>query len=243
MKFDVEQFTFEFPDPNLLSGSWSYHGLVDLDINASMELDDVDVQFLNNYNANIPFEFDSISQPERNAAHSTPSPLSTEAFETLYWRFRPNKKDHQGSEERYLSIPSNGHTSPESRVHLEIRVTCSELGMAARDKILAMVVKCCRPENSFRAAASFPSVKLLDTLLQYYLTSPVASAASFLHLAAFDPNTRRPELVAIMAAAGAALTSDPALTKLGYAIQECVRVAIIRLVSTLGKPTSHVHHC
>ncbi|KAH8683668.1 hypothetical protein BGZ61DRAFT_496026 [Ilyonectria robusta] len=211
LKFDVEQFTFEFPDPNLLSGN------------------DVDVQFLNNYNSNIPFEFDSISQPERSAAHSTPSPLSTEAFETLYWRFRPNKKDCQGSEERYLSMPSNGHTSPESRVHLEKRVTCSELGMAARDKILAMVVKCCRPENSFRAASSFPSVKLLDTLLQYYLTSPVASAASFLHLATFDPNTRRPELVAIMAAAGAALTSDPALTKLGYAIQECVRVAVIRL--------------
>lgn len=96
-----------------------------------------------------------------------------------------------------------------------------------------MVVKCCRPENSSRAASSFPSVKLLDTLLQYYLTSPVASAASFLHLATFDPNTRRPELVAIMAAAGAALTSDPALTKLGYAIQECVRVAVIRLVSVL----------
>ncbi|KAH7002482.1 hypothetical protein EDB80DRAFT_578910 [Ilyonectria destructans] len=229
LKFDVDQFTFEFPDPNLLSGRWPYHGLVDLDINASMELDDVDVQFLNNYNSNIPFEFDSISQPERSAAHSTPSPLSTEAFETLYWRFRPNKKDYQGSEERYLSMPSNDHTSPESRVHLEKRVTCSELGMAARDKILAMVVKCCRPENSFRAASSFPSVKLLDTLLQYYLTSPVASAASFLHLATFDPNTRRPELVAIMAAAGAALTSDPALTKLGYAIQECVRVAVIRL--------------
>ncbi|RYC77783.1 hypothetical protein BFJ63_vAg19343, partial [Fusarium oxysporum f. sp. narcissi] len=55
------------------------------------------------------------------------------------------------------------------------------------------------------------------------------NAASFLHLATLDPNTRRPELVAIMAAAGAALTSDPALIKLGCAIQECVRVTILKL--------------
>ncbi|KAH7144101.1 hypothetical protein B0J13DRAFT_502011 [Dactylonectria estremocensis] len=229
LKFDAGQFAFAFPDPNLLSGSWSHQGLMDLDIDTSMDIDDMDLEFLNNYNANIPFKFDNISQPERSVSYSQPSPRNTEAFQTLYWRFRPNKKDHHGSEDQYLSIPSSDQTSPESRVYLEKRVTCSELGMAVRDKILAMVVTCCRPENSFRATASFPSVKLLDTLLQYYLTSPVTGAASFLHLAAFNPNTSRPELVAIMAAAGAALTSDPTLTKLGYAIQECVRVAIVKL--------------
>ncbi|KAH7129185.1 hypothetical protein EDB81DRAFT_950885 [Dactylonectria macrodidyma] len=229
LKLDAAQLVFAFPDPNLLSGSWSHQGIMDLDIDASMDIDDIDLEFLNNYNASIPFEFDTISQPEKSVTNSQPCPRDMQAFQTLYWRFRPNKKDHQGSEDQYLSIPSSDQTSPESRVHLEKRVTCSELGMATRDRILAMIVTCCRPENSFRATASFPSVELLDTLLQYYLTSPVTGAASFLHLAAFNPNTSRPELVAIMAAAGAALTSDPTLTKLGYAIQECVRVAILKL--------------
>lgn len=226
LSFDINNFSFEFPDLNLLSGNWSYDGLVDMDLNAEAELDDMDMQFLNNYNANIPFEFDNMSP----TAQSAPGPINTEAFRSLYWRFRPDKQDHMGNEEQYLSIPSESHhhTSPESLVHLEKRVTCAELGNVTRDKILTMVVQCCRPETCSKAVASFPSVKLLDTLLQYYLTSPVTRAASFLHLATFDPNTRRPELVAIMAAAGAVLTSDPALAKLGYAIQECVRVAVPR---------------
>jgi hypothetical protein len=93
-----------------------------------------------------------------------------------------------------------------------------------------MVVNSCHSDNLSKAVASFPSAGLLDTLLQYYLTSPVTHATSFLHAASFDPNKKRPELVAAMAACGAVLTSDPALSKLGYAIQECLRIAISKRV-------------
>jgi hypothetical protein len=88
------------------------------------------------------------------------------------------------------------------------------------------VVKSCRPDNLVKAVASFPSVELLDTLIQFYLTSPHVRADSFIHAASFNPNEKKPELLLAMAAAGAVLTADPTLTKLGYAMQECVRRAI-----------------
>jgi hypothetical protein len=56
--------------------------------------------------------------------------------------------------------------------------------------------------------------------------SPVARINSFIHAPTFDPNEKRPELLLSMAAAGAVLTSDPTLTKLGYAMQETVRPAV-----------------
>lgn len=154
--------------------------------------------------------------------------MCTDAFRNSHWRFRPSVNDHAGAEEHNLSLPvaPMDNASPESWISLDWRVTCAKLGVAACDRILAMVVESCRPENLRRAIASFPSVELLDTLFQYFLTSPIARADSFIHSATFNPNDKRPELLAAMAAAGAVLTSDLTLTKLGYAIQECVRLAV-----------------
>jgi hypothetical protein len=94
-----------------------------------------------------------------------------------------------------------------------------------------MVIHNCRTEILTKAVASFPSAELLDTLLQHFLTSPLVNAGFYLHIASFDVNDKRPELLAAMAAAGAVLTCDPSLTKLGFAIQECVRQAVPKQVS------------
>ncbi|KAK0617734.1 hypothetical protein B0T14DRAFT_460860 [Immersiella caudata] len=141
---------------------------------------------------------------------------------------RVRSSDNGTAEEGNLSLPSigSGSESPESRIKLDRRTTCAKLSVTMRDRIVAMVAKTCKAENLIRAVSSFPSVKLLDTLVQYYLTSPITQADSFLHAATFDPNRKRPELLAAMAAAGAVLTADPALTKLGLAIQECIRAAV-----------------
>jgi hypothetical protein len=230
-----------FPDIDLLTGQWTPIVALDLDMSLSTELDDVDLRFLDTYNNNIPFEFGIEpalgSFPGNLSSNSTdpcrPAAMCTEAFRNSHWRFRPSVNDHAGAEDHNLSLPSAAvdHASPESRISLHRRVTCARLSVAARDRILAMVVESCRPENLSRAIASFPSVELLETLFQFYLTSPIARADSYIHSATFDPNEKRPELLAAMAAAGAILTSDVTLTKLGYAIQECVRLAVPKHVS------------
>ena len=196
----------------------------------SIELEDIDLRFLEDYNVNIPFELADTSPNISQAAQFATDPcraaaLASDAFHNCHWRFRPNAQDNGNAEEHNLSLPSD-HRPPESHLRLSRRVTGTKLSVSSRDKILTTVVESCRPENLSRAVASFPSVDLLDSLLQYSLTSPVARLDSILHAATFNPNEKRPELLAAMAARGAVLTADPALTKLGHAIQESLRFAI-----------------
>ncbi|KAJ4162845.1 hypothetical protein NW754_014263 [Fusarium falciforme] len=232
---------FHFPDLNLLSGQWSSTPTNDMEISTYNGLDDMDLQFLDSYNISIPFEVSNTFQPTPRGTQTPrtshmdpgqPAAMCSEAFQNSHWRFRPNAKDHAGAEDHNLSLPSMtlDYPSPESRVSLDAdtRVTCAKLGGPARDRILMMIVNSCQSDSLSKAVASFPSVELLDTLLQYYLTSPHTRAGSFIHAASFDPNEKRPELVAAMAAIGAVLTSDPALSKLGRAMQECLRLAISR---------------
>ena len=228
------------PSFNFPPEQWSGFGSQDFGMVPDTDLNDVDLRFLDDYNANIPFELAPNFHQDDNMAGQYPDPSDTsqraamfpDAVRQAYWRFRPNSNDHGAAEEHNLSLPAAfaDHKAPEARIPLQSRVTGARLGVAARDKILTLVVQSCKGENVARAVAAFPSLKLLDTLVQYYLSSPVAQADSFLHAATFDPNNKRPELVAAMAAGGAVLTADPALTKLGYAIQECVRVAVPKLV-------------
>ncbi|KAJ2903383.1 uncharacterized protein MKZ38_009960 [Zalerion maritima] len=224
------------PDFSLESGQGTQIRPLDFDLDISAELDDIDLRFLDAYNTHVPFEFlgrspdnnaTEVPGPEARPDPCRPAAICTEAFRH-YWKFRPNSHDHGAAEEHNLSLPSvtDDHASPESRIPVDRLVTCGRLTVATRDKILTTIVQTCRSENLSRAITSFPSVELLDTLLQYYLTSPVARADSFLHTATFDPNQKRPELLAAMVACGAVLTSDPALSKLGFAIQESVRVNV-----------------
>ncbi|KAH6649270.1 hypothetical protein F5144DRAFT_624519 [Chaetomium tenue] len=228
-----------FAEWNFLPGLWSAPNNLGMGVEQpfpGIDLDDLDLRFLDTYNTTIPFELGGPPLPEPShmapamGMSSVPHPASSasEAFRNHHWRFRPNPKDHGAAEEHNLSLPSDtrDQPSPESQISFPRRVTPVRLGAAARDSILTIIVKSIRPENLHKAVASFPSVELLDTLIQFYLTSPHARADSFIHAASFNPNDKKSELLIAMAAAGAVLTSDATLTKLGYAMQECLRIAI-----------------
>jgi hypothetical protein len=207
-----------------------------------MDFGDVDMQFLSSYNVNVPFEYatnatfnhdlDAVSSRKDVSVADASVARRSRAFSNSHWRFQPNAYDHGGAEEPNLSLPSisDDAASPESRVTLERPIVSAIMKTAARDKILTLIVNNCRPENLPGIVASFPSIELLSTLLQYNLGSSVVRSHSFIHVATFNPNEKKAELLASLAAAGAVLTSDPTLMKLGYAMQECVRIATPRLV-------------
>lgn len=243
------------------SGTWTPMGAGHMNIVSSMDLDDIDLHFLNSYNTNLPFEIASDSgtnhtpqappdyPPSVSASadynggngggggsvnggtnhHASRLP-SNNAFRNAYWKFQPNAHDHTSAEEHNLSLPADKDgqfsNTTTSKIAVSRRLTTSPLCLHARDKILTLVVDNCRPENLTRAVASFPSIELLDALIHYYLSSLVTRADSFMHIPSFNPNGKKAELLAAMAAAGAVLTSDPALIKLGSAIHECVRGAV-----------------
>jgi hypothetical protein len=203
-----------------------------------MDLDDGDMRFLDVYNQFIPFELRT--GPQLNPTETSgeileevsPRHLAAsgpDAFRHHHWRFRPDaSRDRAGAEEQNLSLPQmeNDESSPESKLPLKPRITAAPLSVYTRDAIVALVVKHCRSENLSRIFTSFPSTELLDKLCQYYLTSPLARADTFIHVSSFDPKDKRPELLLGMVAAGAVLTSDPTLTKFGYAMHEIIRPAV-----------------
>jgi hypothetical protein len=89
---------------------------------------------------------------------------------------------------------------------------------------MALVLGTCTPENVKRIASAFPSIELLDGLIQYFLTSPSLDALMWFHLPTFSPSKLNPELLASIASAGAATIPDVSLRKLGYALHEASRM-------------------
>lgn len=236
------QMPFDHIDPQLVPGDldlssfWMPHP-DDFDTGAmEVEINDQDLQFLDRYNLSIPFERASTPQPlsrdEQRTAYITAGETASLGIHTSPWLFQPGAQDHVGAEEYNLSLPQvPDHATPEYHVPQDENATKVPLLTTARDKILAMVARCCQSDNVSKIFLAFPSVQLLNALVQYYFTSPIAWPHSFLHAPTFDPNEKQPELVAAVAAAGAILTSDPVLIKLGHAIQEAVRISVPKHVS------------
>lgn len=194
-----------------------------------MDLNDLDLSFLETYNNANPFDLrtPSIGFPASGSdivpsftAASAP-PLDTTALpKASVWRFRPLSKDSGSAEQMNLSLPT-----PTS-LDIDRRVTCEPLSQTSRDKILAMILSTCKPNSIPRAVACFPSLSLLDSLFQFSLTSPGSHAKHWLHAPTLLAGQTRPEVLASIVAAGAVLTPDSSIRKVGYAIQEAIRSAI-----------------
>ncbi|TLD34715.1 hypothetical protein E2P81_ATG04880 [Venturia nashicola] len=223
------------PDPNFslgmpgfMSGTWTPRGLLGFGFESNLELNDVDFGFLDNYNANIPFDLET---PRSDAlsnirAGDQAAASRSEAFRTSVWRFHPRPQDHAAAEQQNLSLPdvAQGHDSPETRIRLDRRTTSEKLDQSCRDKIIAIILSTCKPETMFRSVSAFPSVELLDIVLQFFLTSPLSGADSWLHIPTFCSTTKdRTEVLLTSIAAGAVLTPDNSLRKLGFALQEAIR--------------------
>lgn len=111
------------------------------------------------------------------------------------------------------------------RAHLPQRRALNErLGRVSRDKLMALVLGTCSPENVKRIASAFPSVELLDGLIQFFLTSPALDVQSWFHLPTLSLSKLSPELLACIISAGAASTPDVPLRKLGFALHEAARM-------------------
>ncbi|KAK4900453.1 hypothetical protein LTR28_001416, partial [Elasticomyces elasticus] len=217
-------------------GMWAPRGLIGFGLDSNLELDDVDLGFLDAYSINVPFDFESTEGSaklpmERADEESMPQSgvsIRTEAYRKSIWRFIPVSQDCGGAEQQNLSLPAemDASESPELRIKVGRRSTGGQMAQTSRDKILALVLSTCKPANVTRIVAAFPSLELLKILLQYYLTSTSCNAQSWLHMSTLSLDSMRPELLTVLIAAGAAMTPDASIRKLGYALQEALRTYI-----------------
>jgi hypothetical protein len=152
-------------------------------------------------------------------------PVRTDVFKQSIWRYLPQRnKDYSGAEQVNLAF-SDSEKDNNRRTHITQRRAIAErLHRVSRDRLMALVLGTCSPENVKRISSAFPSIELLDTLIQFFLTSPSLDAQSWFHLPTFSPAKLAPELLACIVSAGAASTPDTPLRKLGFALHEASRV-------------------
>ena len=94
---------------------------------------------------------------------------------------------------------------------------------SSRDAVFAMVLNQ-HPHN--KQPPSFPSLELLNYLLQAHFVQDERQCDSFLHMPSFEPDAAIPELLGGVIANGAMYISVPAIWQFGLALQEVVRIAV-----------------
>jgi hypothetical protein len=155
--------------------------------------------------------------------------LGTQAFRKSVWQFIPSQEDHGYAEQLNFSLPYQDIDSPEIRLAADLSISNQRLDQSSRDRILAMILSTCEPRIFSRVVSSFPSTELLDNLMHQFFSFELSRTDSWMHLPTFRLNGQRPELTGIIVAAGAVLSTVPVVRKLGFAIQEAVRLAIPKI--------------
>ncbi|EMD89583.1 hypothetical protein COCC4DRAFT_159085 [Bipolaris maydis ATCC 48331] len=215
------------PFESFLSGHATPRGILDLSFDIDVGLTDLDLGLLDQYNFQAPFAADTPSTDAQGTEHSHPetdtAPGRAEAFKQSIWRYLPQSSRNASAEQVNLAFSDAERDS--RRAHIaQRRVVTEKLPRVSRDRLMALVLGTCTPENVKKIASAFPSVELLDGLIQYFLTSPSLDALTWFHLPTFSPSKLNPELLASIASAGAATIPDSSLRKLGYALHEASRM-------------------
>ncbi|KPI36507.1 uncharacterized protein AB675_4429 [Cyphellophora attinorum] len=143
----------------------------------------------------------------------------------------PRKDDGHDLDEQDLVLQGTVDPSPQHGLSLDgLDISKEALSPMVRDELLAMVLGRMSKVASKRIIRSFPPNETLRDLIYMALTHMrQRQIGHFIHLASFDLNTQRPELLGALVAYGATISSSPEARKFGYALQNIVRMAINQL--------------
>ncbi|CAG7936751.1 unnamed protein product [Penicillium olsonii] len=137
--------------------------------------------------------------------------------------YKPAREDHAFDDHENLSVPQMMNT-PESSVSSTEATLCDRLLPTSRDLVLSLVLEVSREATLSRIVKSFPGTDLLDALIQQYFEHQTHTIGTFIHTSTFRTNSEDPGILAGLAAAGAVRSSNPTIRKLGYALNEGVRM-------------------
>ena len=119
--------------------------------------------------------------------------------------------------------PGLGPGELEKRDHLAV-VGRERLDQSNRDRALVIVLGMSRQHAiSNRLASSFPSLDLMDVLVNSFLMNLAYQSSEWIHLPTFRLNSQIPEWIAMAAASGAVSSPIPGLRRFGFTLQEAVR--------------------
>ncbi|KAI7617631.1 hypothetical protein KC343_g9404 [Hortaea werneckii] len=169
-------------------------------------------------------------QGHTDEANETPHSdihLRTKAFEESPWSWShwiPERYSHAFSGQDEINVQENRvHSADQLTSPASIRIMHFDIEQPARDRMIRVVTKVAHRHLSM---PSFPSLELLEDLIDVFISQDSNEITSFIHTGTFNSQTARTELLLASVAAGARFVALPQVWKMGLVIQEVVRLAI-----------------
>ncbi|KAK5456948.1 hypothetical protein LTS15_004728 [Exophiala xenobiotica] len=120
----------------------------------------------------------------------------------------------------YLHISEEDSATVERQFSSLVSLSREKLSSRARDQILVMVLRALPQGDPSSVVSEFPTVEVLDVLLQSFLIFIFEQMDSMLHFPTLKPNCQTPELLCSLIAAGASETRLPSVRAFGVALQD-----------------------
>ncbi|KIX09185.1 uncharacterized protein Z518_00264 [Rhinocladiella mackenziei CBS 650.93] len=156
----------------------------------------------------------------RRAVHA-----GEQAFRESIWLWDPSIEDSSVSEQIHLTLPRDHsiaeHQSREVDSGLRLSAT-------SRDRLLSMILRTCEPQVQRQVVSCFPSTEFLSCLLADFKIRHVRQISPWIHFPTLNLDDECEEFLAALICAGAADSRRPEIRKLGFALQEAARLAIMK---------------
>jgi hypothetical protein len=151
------------------------------------------------------------------------------AFKRSPWLWEPDSRDFGGSDAQDMHVDEDSIAQSPAFDSLVTRPARNlRMSTATRDRLFTIVLA----ENKNPSKVpSFPSLDLLNYLLQAYFVREQYQMDSYIHAASFRPDEALSELLAAVIATGSLFISLPTVWQFGLALQEIVRQRLETIVS------------
>jgi hypothetical protein len=200
-------------------------------------LGDLDFSFLNHMNS--PESRPPLPLVSLSPSSTVISPPSTVGFGSEAFRksdvhngWKPGTEDNHRQEYPNLILPQKLRPDDLRSLSESSSISHKSMSSLMRDRILAMILRSSCSVASERIIESFPSLEVLNDLIQLaFVHMGEHQVIQVIHIPSVNLDDQRPEFLGSLIAYGSVYSPSQAVRKFGYALQEIVRAAILRLVS------------
>lgn len=154
------------------------------------------------------------------------SSIIVDAFQHTTGRWMPveaNLKDEEGKD---LSAAIGAFVVTDPLGSLDEWLVSERFTLAARDRLLAMLVNSCDSGNTPRVISALPSCEVLDRLMKLFFAWHANQEDTWIHIPTFSVDGTKTLLLGAIVAAGALMSSNKAMQKFGLAVHEILGVQI-----------------
>lgn len=153
--------------------------------------------------------------------------LRAEAFKKSPWSWNhwiPERNHNAFTGQEEINVQADRVDATDQHISPTVkRLVQCELDQEARDRMIRVVTKIAQNKLEM---PSFPSLELLEDLIDVFLLQDGSAIDTFVHAASFSSKTARTELLMAMVSAGSRYVALAPVWKMGLVLQEVVRLSV-----------------